>query len=291
MRSPKELKNAANPHDLTGRDPVAEPRCYACARMEPIARAEPYAASNRVVVTAVTPAVRSTAVALAERLGLAYHDSPPPTAGLILAQTEAYLELRDRVSGARLCVRFDENELRRYRAGGAGGDPLARAVGPAARHVVDATAGYGRDAVHLAALRYRVTAIERNDIVSVLAQDAFTRARAQRLLDADNPRWLHGDARALLPQLDTQASTIYLDPMFPPKRKKSAAVRKEMSLLRRLLVDDTDAVELLAVARRHAADRVVVKRPIDAPPLAAGVVAAYRGKLVRYDVYRTTRSA
>jgi 16S rRNA (guanine1516-N2)-methyltransferase len=266
--------------------PVTEPRCYACARMEQIARA----VSSRVVVIATTPAVRSTAAALAGRLRLAYHDSPPPTAELILTQTETHLELRDRVSGARLCVRFDESELRRYRAGGAGGNPLRRAIGAGRRHVIDVTAGYGRDAVHLVALGYRVTAIERNDIVSALAQDAFARAHAQRLLDADNPRWLSGDARALLSQLDASASTIYLDPMFPPKRKKSAAVRKEMSLLRRLAVDDTDAEELLTVARRHAADRVVVKRPIDAPPLATGVAAAYRGKLVRYDVYRATGS-
>lgn len=259
--------------------------------MEQVARAKPYTVSNRVVVTATVPAVRSNAMALAERLGLAYHDSPPSTAELILTQTEAHLELRDRASGARLCIRFDENELRRYRAGGLGGNPLARAVGPGARHVVDATAGYGRDAVHLAALGYRVTAIERNGIVSALAQDAFARARAQRLLDAENPLWLNGDARALLAQLDAPAPTIYLDPMFPPKRKKSAAVRKEMSLLRRLAVDDTDAAELLAVARRHAADRVVVKRPIDAPALGADVVAAYRGKLVRYDVYRATGSS
>lgn len=259
--------------------------------METIARARTNTASNGVVVAAMTPAVRAKAAALAERLGLAYHDSPPPTAALILAQTETYLELRDRASGARLCVRFDESELRRYRAGGAGGDPLRRAVGAGGRHVIDATAGYGRDALHLAALGYRVTAIERNGIVAALAQDAFARARAQRLLDADNPRWLNGDARALLPQLDPPGSTIYLDPMFPPKRKKSAAVRKEMSFLRRLAIDDADAVELLAVARRHAADRVVVKRQVDAPPLAAGVIASYRGKLVRYDVYRAARSA
>jgi 16S rRNA (guanine1516-N2)-methyltransferase len=273
------------------RTPVAELQCYASTLMEQIAAADPYTVSNRIVVTATTSAVRSTAVALARRLGLAYHDSPPPAAELALTQTETHLELRDLVSGARLRVRFDESELRRYRAGGAGGNPLARAIGPDRRHVVDATAGFGRDAVHLAALGYRVTAIERNDIVSVLAQDAFARARAHHLLDTDNPRWLTGDARALLSQLDARPHTIYLDPMFPPKRKKSAAARKEMSLLRRLAIDDADAVELVAIAHQHATDRVVVKRPIDAPALAPGVIAAYRGKLVRYDVYRVATSS
>lgn len=241
------------------------------------------AKSNRVVVTATTPTSRSAAVALARTLGLAYYDSPATADTLLLTQTETHLELRDAASRARLHVQFNAVELRRYRAGG---DPLRRAVGSGARHVADATAGFGRDAVHLAALGHRVTAIERNEVVSALAQDGIARARAQAILDEDNPRWLIGDARELLPRLHERAATIYLDPMFPPKRKKSAAVRKEMQLLRRLGIDDSDALELLRIARQCAAERVVVKRPIDAVPLAADVVAAYRGKLVRYDVYR-----
>jgi 16S rRNA (guanine1516-N2)-methyltransferase len=75
--------------------------------------------------------------------------------------------------------------------------------------------------------------------------------------------------------------------MFPAKRKKSAAVRKEMRLLRLLVGEQEDAPDLLSVAREVATERVVVKRPVDAAPLAPGPSASYAGKLIRYDVYRT----
>lgn len=238
-----------------------------------------------VVVAASSPHVRPAALALAKSLHLRFDDGNA-SADLRLVQTETALELHECSSGARLCVRFTGSELRRYRAGGAGGDPLRRAVGGGARHVADATAGLGGDAVHLAALGYQVTAIERHPVVSALTEDALKRARAERLL-ADNPAWHTGDARAILPQLSPAPATIYLDPMFPAKRKKSAAVRKEMRLLRLLVEEHEDAADLLRVARQIATDRVVVKRPIDAAPLASGSSASYRGKLIRYDVYRT----
>jgi 16S rRNA (guanine1516-N2)-methyltransferase len=77
--------------------------------------------------------------------------------------------------------------------------------------------------------------------------------------------------------------------MFPTKRKKSAAVRKEMRLLRELVGDDLDAIELFGVARAVAGGRVVVKRANDAPPLAPDPDASIGGKLVRYDIYLTGR--
>lgn len=241
---------------------------------------------DRVIVIAAAAAARTAAAALAQTLHLPFLDSPPSDATLRLVRSETDLVLHDCATGTRLRVEFTVAQLRRYRAGGAGGDPLRRAIGPDKRYVIDATAGFGGDAVHLAILGYRVTAIERSAIVSALARDGLDRARAQGLLDSDNPRWLVGDACTVLPQLDPRPATVYLDPMFPPKRKKSAAVRKEMSLLRRLAIDEGNSVELLTTARACAVERIVVKRPIDAPALAPGVVAAYGGKLVRYDVYR-----
>lgn len=253
-------------------------------KSDPSAALEAFAHS--VIVVAEGDTARAAAVDLARMLRLPFCDIAPESVALRLVQSETDLCLRDSVTGARLRVEFTAARLQRYRAGGAGGDPLRRAIGPDKRHVVDATAGFGGDAVHLAALGHRVTAIERNVVVGALVRDGLQRARAQGLLEVANPRWLTGDACALLPQLDSAPATVYLDPMFPPKRKRSAAVRKEMNLLRRLAIDDTGAIGLLRVARAYATDRVVVKRPIGAPALAAGVIAAYCGKLVRYDVYR-----
>jgi 16S rRNA (guanine1516-N2)-methyltransferase len=64
-------------------------------------------------------------------------------------------------------------------------------------------------------------------------------------------------------------------------------VKKEIRLLRDLVGDDTDAPELLEISRGIARDRVVVKRPDDAPPLAPDPDMSLTGKLVRYDVYLT----
>lgn len=236
-------------------------------------------------MVASVDAARPAAAALAQRLNLPFAEFTATVPGLRLIQSDTDLALHDPNTGARLRAEYSAAQLRGFRGSR---DPLRRAIGAGARDVVDATAGLGGDTFRLVAAGYHVTAIERNPIVSALAQDGLARARAQGLLDEDNPRWLVGDARSLLTQLDSKASTIYLDPMFPPKRKKSAAVRKERSLLRQLGIDEGDADDLLAVARTRATHRVVVKRPMDAPPLADGVIAAYAGKLVRFDVYRPT---
>jgi 16S rRNA (guanine1516-N2)-methyltransferase len=80
-----------------------------------------------------------------------------------------------------------------------------------------------------------------------------------------------------------------MDPMFPPKRKCSALAKKSLRVLRDLVGDDEDALELFEICRRHAANRVVVKRPDHVPPLFANPTTSYEGKLVRYDVYIANR--
>jgi 16S rRNA (guanine1516-N2)-methyltransferase len=59
---------------------------------------------------------------------------------------------------------------------------------------------------------------------------------------------------------------IYLDPMYP-ESGKSALVKKETQLLRLLAGPDGDSNELLPAALACGRQRVVVKRPIAAPPL------------------------
>jgi len=168
-------------------------------------------------------------------------------------------------------------------------DLFARAVGRNAQSLVDATAGLGMDAMRLACFGLSVVAIERIAAIYALVRDA--RERARRQLDA--PECLarfslvHGDARILLPTLPFAPDAIFLDPMFPPKRRQSTAARKELALLRDLAGNDPDAAELLALSRRIARERVIVKRPDDRPPLAPEPTISYAGKLVRYDVYRT----
>ena len=67
-------------------------------------------------------------------------------------------------------------------------------------------------------------------------------------LQLQPPRLLTGNAIDLLANLGFQPDCIYLDPMFPPKRKKSALAKKAMMILRDLLGDDADKQELFAAA-------------------------------------------
>lgn len=221
---------------------------------------------------------------VAQALGIELRCTPPiPEATGVwrLTATPTHIELCDTVEARVQPLWIDLIGTHARRA--QGGQLLLKAVGARNRSVVDASAGLGADAAALAA-RHEVVAIERSPIVAALLQDALLRARIQ---DAGMPlfRLILGDARAVLPQLPAP-DVVYLDTMFVAKRKKSAAVRKEMRLLRAVVGDDADAEELLQIARGCARDRVVVKRADDAPSLGAAPDFSYRGKLVRYDVYR-----
>jgi hypothetical protein len=109
-----------------------------------------------LVVVATVDAARPAAVDVARRLNLPLAEFDAPTIALRLLQSDSQLSLHDPSSGAHLCVEFGATQIRRFRSRR---DPLRRAIGPGADNVVDATAGLGRDTVHLVAAGYRVTAI------------------------------------------------------------------------------------------------------------------------------------
>lgn len=168
---------------------------------------------------------------------------------------------------------------------------IARAVGITKGNkyrprVIDATAGFGQDAWLLASLGCRVTAIERHPVMALLLKDALQLAAEARPDVATNIKLLNDDARAVLAQFDPP-DVIYLDPMFPPRRRGAGAAEpKRMRLLRRLVGEDHDASELFSISRQLAKRRVVVKRPLHTDPFAEQqVVAVHKGKSVRYDVY------
>ena len=78
---------------------------------------------------------------------------------------------------------------------------------------------------------------------------------------------------------------IYIDPMFP-ERKKSALVKKDMQILQRLHGEDDNAAELLENALLFAKKRVVVKRPIQAETVSEKKPnTCIKSKKTRYDIY------
>ncbi|MEA3413514.1 MAG: class I SAM-dependent methyltransferase [Pseudomonadota bacterium] len=176
--------------------------------------------------------------------------------------------------------------------------PLARALGYRRQNpftVIDATAGLGRDAMLLATLGCRVTLLERSAVVCALLEDGLRRAAKSDRLGAivkDHVGLHCADATPWLDRLkdsDTQPDAIYLDPMFPA-RTKTSLVRKEMRTLRALLGDGHGSEALLHAAIGCAVERVAVKRPPGAPPLAGlPPDLTYPGKRARFDVYLARR--
>jgi len=256
--------------------------------------------ASPIAVTAETgdDRVRLPAVSLARELGLPFLEGGPTTttgwADLLLVQTTERLELREtrRGSPRPIYVDFVGGPLGfRRLSGRSRRQPIAQAVGLRGGPVtvVDATAGLAWDSFLLACLGCSVTAIERSPVLAALVRDGIIRAKHHSpQLDAVLARFslVLGEARDVLRNMtDSYApDTIYLDPMYPPG-KKTALVKKEMRVCRRLVGDDPDAGELFEAACRVAKKRVVVKRQLYAPPLGPKPTTTHRGTRVRYDVY------
>ena len=167
-------------------------------------------------------------------------------------------------------------------------DALAHALGRKTRSVIDATTGWGQDSLHIFRMGYQLHCLERSPIMFELLSDGF-----QRLAQVDwmqnlaltPPVLTAGNAIELLANLEEAPDCIYLDPMFPPKRKKSALAKKSLTVLRDLLGDDEDKALLFEAAMQATGKKVVVKCPDDAEPLGGKPSDSFASKLVRYDVY------
>lgn len=159
-------------------------------------------------------------------------------------------------------------------------EPLPRAIGLRRRlpTVVDATAGLGRDAMVLATLGCRVTAIESIGALAMMLNEAIGTSTL-----ADSMTVQHGDAVQLLAKASAAPpEVVYLDPMFTDHGK--AQVKKEVQMLRQLAGAPQDVGALFTAARAAAAERVVVKRSPASAALATPDFTVAGGN-VRFDVY------
>lgn len=106
---------------------------------------------------------------------------------------------------------------------------------------------------------------------------------------------------------DRLPAVVYLDPMFP-QRKKTALVKKEMRILQALVeeeiksssrkpgnergksVKEEEEQKLFDAAMRLATRKVVVKRPVHGPEIVDHIAPSHSviGKNSRFDVYSVT---
>ena len=238
---------------------------------------------------------RAAAQALADGLGVPLlTDTPDADSGVcvsVAGDGYAIVPL-GRSSPGPVRVSFDDPALRHRRRAGHN-ELLGRAVGwRAARPptVLDATAGFGRDAFTLSDLGCRMLLCERNPLMARLLAACIDDARRADAWLADVASRLDlvpGDARELNAGRLAGVDTIYLDPMFTATRRGLPG--KEMQVLATLLateIEESDDDDLLAWALAQDVRRVVVKRPRRAPPLGQRRPGhQLTGRAIRFDVY------
>ncbi len=198
----------------------------------------------------------------------------------VLWATKDHLELRR--SGDRRGVWMREVDLERrakgdlelFRACGLGG----QGRGGVGVRVLDAMAGWGLDGLLLARMGCSLVMVEQHPAMHALLED-FTRRvelAAVRACRGDGFAWLDGSQ---------SFDVVYLDPMFPARRKR-ALPGKRMQYLAALAPEDSRSLDSwLEAGRLNASDRVVLKRRLH-DSVTATPDWQITGRTVRYDVYR-----
>ncbi len=230
------------------------------------------------------------AEALAERLSLPLVRERPANPRPVLFRDAEGLALGWSDMPARHMLRADFSRLLpRLRPQFLQGELLLRAARIRRRtadlRAVDATAGLGEDALLLAAAGFAVLLFERNPIIAALLEDGLRRAERQPALAGICARMqcCPGDSVELLQGLEQQPDVVLLDPMFPLRRKR-AEIKKKFQLLQLVERPCVDEAALLQAALAACPRKVVIKRPLQGPPLA-GITPSYslKGKAIRFD--------
>lgn len=177
---------------------------------------------------------------------------------------------------------------------------------------IDATAGLGEDSLLLAAAGFRVMLYEKDEIIFSLLKDAYERAMnlpnnseyailksavsrmdiynddsIKAMLDilnwTDKQKSRTGDSTIESSNTYIHPDVIFLDPMFP-ERKKSSLVGKKLQILQQLEAPCDNEVELLDAAMALMPKRIIIKRPPKGPYLCGKKPTfSLSGRSVRID--------
>lgn len=246
------------------------------------------------------------ASSLSRKTGFEVHKINPQKAGkaferaqwqLVFTADGLALRLSSEPSWSDIRVDFASAALQ-YRKlhGGGRNEAIAKAIGIKGKQqlsVIDSTAGMGTDSFIMASVGATVTMLERSPVIAALLADALVRLEEAGEALHHKLSLIQVDANEHLltisvPPDHAQVDVIYIDPMFPHK-KKSALVKKEMQAFQLLLGPDEDSEYLLTSAIKASPKRIVVKRPAAAQPLANAQnirpTMAIQSKKHRFDVY------
>ena len=258
------------------------------------------AAYPRIAVWPANEGFVDTASKIAKELNLPILDYY--SGGKDLSNFDFFLEvssegliLRHFDSKLKFSINFSDNSIK-HRLLSKRSELLGRAIGlknDDFKHVVDGTAGFGKDSFILANLGCFVTLCERDFVIAKMLEHAIESAKhnSEQLLAESGSRMslVRNDVRSISHEILDHADVIYLDPMFPHK-KNNALSKKEIELLKSLqppAVLDFEHEDLLEWALDQKVGRVVFKRPIRSKPVGKRSPShQLLGKIIRYDVYQ-----
>lgn len=248
--------------------------------------------TSSVFIYSFDPGFEQETENLAERLGLSLVIKKPEQ-GLFLTINRQGLGLclvEERKQTMEIRVDFTSTSWMR-RLQKVRKEQLIQAMGrtvPEKTSILDATGGLGRDSFLLAAAGFNIRVFERNRVLAALIADGLRRAERAETIEIGNRIHLDcTDACKYLETHRTSADIIYIDPMFPPK-KKSAMVKKELQIIQQIVGIENDYDALFKMALQSAANRVVVKRPGNGPWInSLRPSYSLQGKTIRFDIYLT----
>lgn len=226
---------------------------------------------------------RDRALALSQHIGAPLSDVPGDELTLVMDDTGLSLTgygMRYQGDFSRMLKRVEKGRLRQ--------EMLVRIAKTKSEHpvAVDAAAGMGEDAFLLAAAGYEVYLFEKDAVIAALLKDAMNRAMEDsRLCEIIGRMYLtEGDSLTLMPRLSVQPEIVYLDPMFPPRRK-SGLIHKKLQLIQKLEQPCADEAELYDAAVSLRPKKIIIKRPLNGALLADKKPGyTIKGKAIRYDV-------
>ncbi|KAF2074584.1 hypothetical protein CYY_004091 [Polysphondylium violaceum] len=161
--------------------------------------------------------------------------------------------------------------------------------------ILDVTGGLGKDAWIMATLGSHVTVVERNPILVYLMTRALDIAKAHPEYKdiAERMTIVHQDSVEYILQninklsQEEKPDVVYMDPMYPSKKKDKSSSKKDIIAIRLLVGGDRgDSTIIFALSKRLAKNKIVWKKP----KYAMSTFEAnhsFNSPDTRFDVYLT----
>ena len=134
---------------------------------------------------------------------------------------------------------------------------LAKAVGIKKNYfptIIDTTAGFGIDALILACLGCKILLIEKNEIIYNILLNGIKKGSSNPKINKalkQNIKVLCKSSIHLLNLKIKKPDVIYIDPMYPKKKKKSLP-KKRIQFLRRIVKKDSDSKKILFYCSKNS---------------------------------------